>query len=187
MVKGNKFKQQSAAAPQQVLKTTPADAKQAVAPSGNSAAPQNGTLPDAKRSKRRKRRRSQLTEEAASSAPAAHVQSVKTVSSDAVELPQSKRHKRSRRGKRHWQQTASADQSEAQQPAADGHDPLATAASQRPNSSKPGSRPVELPRDRPDSAAVHRDAGRSAAKADPQAVPGSSAKTRFAPPLGVWS
>ena len=188
MVKGNKFKQQVAAAPQQLLKTTSADAKQAAAASGSSTAPQNGSLPDAKKSKRRKRRRSELTAEAAASAPAAHVQPAGSVGSDAVEIPQSKRRKRSRRGKRHWQQAAPADQSEAKQPAANGHATQATPATQPPDSSRPfSSKAVHLPRDRPDSAAVSRDAGGNAAKADPQAEPRPPAATRFAPPLGVWS
>lgn len=187
MVKGNKFKQQ-AAAPQQLTGTTSTNSRQAAAAFGSSTAPANGSLPDVQRPKGRKRRRSQLTVEAAASGPAAHVQPAETVGSDAVEPPQSKRRKRSRRGKRHWQQAAPADQSEAQQPAANGHGPRATPTPQRPNSSKSSSsRPVELPSDRPDSAAVRRDAGGTAAKAEPQADPRPPAATRFAPPLGVWS
>lgn len=189
MVKGNKFKQQAAAAapPQQLPGTTSANAKQAAAATISSIAPVNGSVPNVQRPKRQKRRRSELTAQATST-PAPHVQPAETVSSVAVEPPQSKRRKRSRRGKGHWQQTAAADLSEAQQPAANGHAPQAAPAAQRPTSNKSfSSKPVELPRDRPDSAAVRRDASGSSAKAGPQAAPNPPATQRFAAPLGTWS
>ena len=188
MVKGNKFKEQVAAAPQQVLSAISASAKQAAAPASNSTASANGSLQDAQRPKRRKRRRSQLAAQAAASTPVAHVQEADTVDSDAAEPPQSKRHERSRRSKNHWQQAETADEAKAQQPAANGHAPQAAPASQRANSSKPlSSKPVELPRDRPDSAAVRRDASGSTAQAGRQAVRKPSATTQFAAALGTWS